>query len=92
MFNTERQAAANRTFMSNGLRLNFFLNPDFLISGGFSQVSRDYESWDDLFGKPKDFAEAMSWGDSATVVSKYGNDAAAVGARRRPNVPRCWWS
>ncbi len=79
MFNTERQAAANRTFMSNGLRLNFFLNPDFLISGGFSQVSRDYESWDDLFGKPADFAEAMSWGDSAAVVSQYSN-AAEVGA------------
>jgi len=79
MFNSDRQAAANRTFMSNGVRLNYFLNPNFLITGGFSQVSRDYESWDDLFGKPSGFADAISWGDSATVVGKYSN-AAEVGA------------
>jgi hypothetical protein len=79
MFNTERQAAAERTFMSNGLRLNYFLNPNFLITGGFSQVSRDYESWDDLFGKPGNFTEAISWGDSASVADKYSN-AAEIGA------------
>jgi len=73
MFNTERQAAANSSFMSNGLRLNYFLNPDFLITGGFSQVSRDYESWDDSFGKPGNFTEAISWGDSASVVGNYDN-------------------
>jgi len=79
MFNTDRQAAAERTFMSNGLRLNYFLNPNFLITGGFSQVSRDYESWDDLFGKPGNFTEAISWGDSATVANKYSN-ADEIGA------------
>ena len=79
MFNTERQSAAERKFMSNGLRVNYFINSNFLVTAGFSQVNRDYESWDDLFGKPGDFATAMSWGDSTTVVSKYKNPA-EVGA------------
>ena len=80
MFNTERQSVAERNFMSNGLRMNYFLNQNFLITGGFSNVQRDYESYDGLFGKPGSFTDAMSWGDSSAVVSQYGNDADAVGA------------
>ena len=69
MFNESRlpESTANRVVLS--ARANYFVNPNFLVSGGFSMLNRAYESYDALFGKPGGFGDAISWGDSASVAS-----------------------
>ncbi len=75
MFNDERLPEGKLTQLILGVRANFFLNPNFLISGGFSTLSRNYESYDALFGAPGNFGDALAWGDSASVAAK--TDASA---------------
>jgi len=70
MFNEERLPERTNTQMVLGTHINYFINPHFLITGGFSQLTRDYESYDHLFGKPGDFGDVLVWGDSSSVAGK----------------------
>ena len=75
MFNEERLPEQETSQLILGARANFFLNPNFLITGGFSTLNRNYESYDHLFGAPGNFGDALAWGDSASVAAK--TDASA---------------
>ena len=75
MFNYERLPERKSDQLIIGARANFFLSSNFLISGGFSTLGRNYESYDALFGAPGNFGEALAWGDSASVAAK--TDASA---------------
>ena len=75
MFNDERLPESKTDQLILGLRANYFLNANFLISGGFSTLSRNYESYDGLFGAPGNFGDALAWGDSASIAAK--TDASA---------------
>jgi hypothetical protein len=89
MFNADRQSEYERNLSMMTVRGNYFVNPDMLVTVGVSTLNRSYESYDGLFGKPGDFTDALGWGDSATVVSKYSNeDAVLVGNNWRSTYQR----
>ena len=73
MFNTDRLSKSERALNMNSIRGNYFINSDMLISVGVSNLSRKYESYDELFGKPGDFGDALSWHDSASVAAAGGD-------------------
>ena len=77
MFNTDRLAESERTLTMLATRVNFFLNPNFLLTAGFSTMNRSYESYDGLFGKPGGFQDALMWHDSASVATTMNADAGA---------------
>ena len=77
MFNTDRLAESERTLTMLATRVNFFLNPNFLLTAGFSTMNRSYESYDGLFGKPSGFQDALMWHDSASVATTMNADAGA---------------
>ncbi|MDP6853533.1 MAG: TonB-dependent receptor [Candidatus Marinimicrobia bacterium] len=77
LFNSDRLPERNINRMVIGARANFFLSPNFLISGGISSLNREYESYDGLFGKPGSFADAVLWGDSTSVASKTDSSTAS---------------
>ena len=70
MFNEERLPERTKNQLVLGTRVNYFLNPHFLITGGFSQLTREYESFDHLFGAPSNFGDVLAWGDSASVAAE----------------------
>ena len=80
MFNTERLAKSEKNLNMISARGNYFMSSDMLFTVGISSLNRSYESYDDLFGKPGDLSDVMSWHDSASVVAKYsGEEANLVG-------------
>ena len=77
MFNTDRLPESERKLTMLASRVNFFLNPNFLLTAGFSTMNRSYESYDGLFGKPSGFQDALMWHDSASVASTMSPEAGA---------------
>ena len=77
MFNTDRLPESERSLTMLATRVNFFLNPNFLLTAGFSTMNRSYESYDGLFGKPSGFQDALMWHDSASVATTMNADAGA---------------
>lgn len=67
LFNSERLRESERTVLVVGGRVNYFFNPKFFITAGVNTVKRDFESYDNLFGKPGNFGDAIAWGDSTAV-------------------------
>ena len=74
-----RLAKGERSLTMTTARANYFLNPNMLVTAGISTFSRSFESYDDGMGKPSNFGDAVSWGDSASIAAA-GIDASWWGA------------
>lgn len=73
IFNEARLPERETNNLVLGTRLNYFVNSNFLITGGFSKLTRTYESYDQLFGAPDGFSDVLAWGDSASVAAAGGD-------------------
>ena len=78
-YGPSRLAKGERSLTMTTARVNYFLNPNMLVTAGISTFSRKFESYDDGMGKPGNFGDAVSWGDSASIAAA-GIDASWWGA------------
>ena len=78
-YGPSRLSKGERSLTMTTARVNYFLNPNMLVTAGISTFSRSFESYDDGMGKPGNFGDAVSWGDSASIAAA-GIDASWWGA------------
>ena len=78
-YGPSRLSKGERSLTMTTARVNYFLNPNMLVTAGISTFSRSFESYDDGMGKPDNFGDVISWGDSASVAAA-GIDASWWGA------------
>ena len=72
MFNEDRLPVTEKNMSMINARVNYFLNPNMLLSAGLSTAKRTSVRYDDAMGKPGDglsgFKDVLGWMDSASVA------------------------
>jgi len=73
LFNTERLPENSTSKSVITARANYFINSNILATIGYSQLNRDFSSYDHLFGAPDDIMDVLGWGDSLKIAEAGGD-------------------